>query len=55
MKIALVQHDIVWAEPEINCNHISELLETIPQVDLVVLPEMFSTGFATKPEGIAEE
>ncbi|NLX40778.1 MAG: amidohydrolase [Bacteroidales bacterium] len=54
MKIALVQHDIVWAEPEINCNHISELLETIPQVDLVVLPEMFSTGFATKPEGIAE-
>ncbi len=54
MKIALVQHDIVWAEPEMNCNHISELLEQIPQVDLVVLPEMFSTGFATKPEGIAE-
>jgi predicted amidohydrolase len=55
MKIALVQLDIVWAEPEINCNHISELLEKIPQVDLVVLPEMFSTGFATKPEGIAED
>jgi predicted amidohydrolase len=55
MKTALVQLDIVWAKPEINCNHISELLETIPQVDLVVLPEMFSTGFATKPEGIAED
>jgi len=54
MKIALVQHDIVWGQPEINCNNISRLLEEIPPVDLVVLPEMFSTGFATKPEGIAE-
>ena len=54
MKIALVQHDIVWGEPEINCRHISRLLEEVPEVDLVVLPEMFSTGFATKPEGIAE-
>ncbi|HOG41067.1 MAG TPA: amidohydrolase [Bacteroidales bacterium] len=54
MKTALVQHNIVWAEPEINCNNISRLLENFPQVDLIVLPEMFSTGFATKPEGIAE-
>jgi omega-amidase len=54
MKIALVQHDIVWGEPEINCRQISRLLEEVPEVDLVVLPEMFSTGFATKPEGIAE-
>jgi predicted amidohydrolase len=54
MKTALVQHNIVWAEPEINCNNISRLIENIPHVDLVVLPEMFSTGFATKPEGIAE-
>jgi predicted amidohydrolase len=54
MKTALVQHDIVWAKPEINCNNISRLLDGIPQVDLVVLPEMFSTGFATEPEGIAE-
>lgn len=54
MKTALVQHNIVWAEPEINCNNISRLIENMPHVDLVVLPEMFSTGFATKPEGIAE-
>ncbi|NMB36886.1 MAG: amidohydrolase [Bacteroidales bacterium] len=54
MKVALVQHNIKWAEPKVNCDHISQLLKGTPKVDLVVLPEMFSTGFATKPEGIAE-
>ena len=55
MKTALIQYDIVWADPEANRNRLDALLDTLPQVDLVVLPEMFSTGFATQPEGIAEE
>ena len=55
MKTALVQYDIVWADPEANRSRLDALLETLPQVDLVVLPEMFSTGFATQPEGVAEE
>ena len=55
MKAALVQYDIVWADPEANRNRLDVLLEGIPQVDLIVLPEMFSTGFATQPEGVAEE
>lgn len=55
MKTALVQYDIVWADPEANRKRLDTLLGALPQVDLVVLPEMFSTGFATVPEGIAEE
>ena len=55
MKTALVQYDIVWADPEANRSRLDALLETLPQVDLVVLPEMFSTGFATQPEGVAED
>ena len=55
MKTALVQSDIIWADPEANRRHLDILLASLPEVDLCVLPEMFSTGFATQPEGIAEE
>ena len=55
MKTALVQYDIVWADPAANRRRLDSVLDSMPAVDLVVLPEMFSTGFATQPEGIAEE
>lgn len=55
MRVALLQYDIVWADPEANRRRLDALLEGIPQVDLIVLPEMFSTGFATTPQGVAEE
>lgn len=53
MKTALVQLDIRWADPAENRRRLEGLLDGV-DADLVVLPEMFSTGFATKPEGIAE-
>ena len=55
MKTALVQYDIVWADPAANRRRLDSVFDSMPAVDLVVLPEMFSTGFATQPEGIAEE
>lgn len=53
MKIALVQSDIIWAEPVRNHERLEAMLSD-GQADLYVLPEMFSTGFAIQPEGIAE-
>ncbi len=55
MKAALVQYDIVWADPAENRRRLDVVLDGLKPVDLVVLPEMFSTGFATQPEGVAEE
>lgn len=55
MKIALVQFDMKWAAPEHNRQRLDGILSGMEPVDLIVLSEMFSTGFATKPEGIAEE
>ncbi len=55
MKISLLQPDIVWGTPEANQDKLAELLWGIEPSDLYVLPEMFSTGFAVNPEGIAEE
>ena len=54
MKISLIQSDIAWADPETNRERLSQVFARLPKCDLVVLPEMFSTGFATEPEGIAE-
>lgn len=54
MKITLLQTDIIWGDPIANRRHIEDLLEAAPESDVYVLPEMFSTGFATQPEGIAE-
>lgn len=54
MKVTLLQRDILWADPKGNCHRCEEAFDRNPDTDLYLLPEMFSTGFCTKPEGIAE-
>ena len=55
MKISLVQFNPAWGAPAANRNRLKELLARVPATDLIVLPEMFSTGFVTKPSGVAEK
>ena len=55
MKITLIQTDIKWADPAANAAHIQQMMTEAPKSDIYVLPEMWSTGFATEPEGIAED
>lgn len=55
MKVTAIQNDIVWADQRSNRDSFSKILDSVPGSDLYVLPEMFSTGFATEPDGIAEE
>ena len=55
MKIALFQMDIAWRNPQKNRDNVEKWLENIDNdVDIVVLPEMFSTGFSMTPEVDAE-
>lgn len=54
MKVSLIQQNIIWADPAANTAHLDEILPSLEGADIVVLPEMFSTGFATSAEGIAE-
>ena len=50
MKIALIQTDISWENPVQNRINLEEKINSIKEeVDLVVLPEMFTTGFAMNP------
>lgn len=54
MTITLLQQDILWNQPLENQLRAERLLEKAPRSGLYVLPEMWSTGFATQPQGIAE-
>jgi omega-amidase len=55
MKIAFIQTSLFWEDAEANRNQFSEKIQSIPEaVDLVILPEMFSTGFTMNPAAVAE-
>ena len=55
MKVSVIQQDIFWADVDENIRRADAAIASAPAADLYVLPEMFSTGFCTDPEGIAEE
>jgi len=56
VKVAAVQHDIVWEDPAANFARLAPMIATAAgaQVRLVVLTEMYSTGFSMHTERIAE-
>lgn len=45
MKIALIQQDIVWEDITANHDKVEGLLTKATDADVIVLPEMFTTGF----------
>lgn len=55
MKITLLQTDIKWKEPVLNRYRAEEMINTISDTNLFILPEMFTTGFCTAPFGAAEK
>lgn len=52
-RIAIVQRDIIWQDIDANHRAIESMLEGV-EADIVVLSEMFQTGFVTEPESIAD-
>lgn len=55
MKVTILQLNIEWGRPLENISKAEHLILSAPNSDLYVLPEMWSTGFATEPTGIAEQ
>lgn len=51
MKALLLQLDIAWNDAEENIRRAERMMAEHQDADLVVLPEMWSTGFMTQPEG----
>jgi predicted amidohydrolase len=56
MKVAAVQHDIVWEEPHVNFDRLAPLVASAAHegARLVLLSEMCTTGFSMHVDRIAE-
>lgn len=55
LKISIVQTDIAWENKQENLRMLREKLHALRgTTEIVVLPEMFSTGFTMKSRELAE-
>lgn len=56
LTITIIQTHLFWEDVDANLKHFdAKINELIQQTDIIVLPEMFTTGFTMKPELVAEQ
>lgn len=54
IKVSLIQTDLVWEDQLVNLNNFSRKLKKLyGTTDLVILPEMFTTGFSMRADLLA--
>lgn len=55
LKVTLIQSEIHWEEVDKNLDMFAEKIASIQeQTDVILLPEMFTTGFSMESEKLAE-
>src|SRR5690625_4801158 len=55
LKVTLIQTDLVWENIQANLDHFTEKIASIKEnTDLILLQEMFTTGFTMDPKDLAE-
>lgn len=55
MKVSIIQTELSWENREENLARFGQLITPLKgKTDLIVLPEMFTTGFSMQPEKTAE-
>lgn len=54
LTITGIQTKLHWEDRKANLAMFEEKIKSIKHTEIVVLPEMFSTGFSMKPEQLAE-
>ncbi len=55
LKISIVQSALIWENKQANLDAFSTKINQIEtETDVIVLPEMFTTGFSMKPQKLAE-
>ncbi len=53
LNVALVQTSLIWENPKANRAQLSKKIAALTKlVDLIILPEMFNTGFTMTPQSI---
>jgi predicted amidohydrolase len=55
LTVTLIQTELAWEDPEANRRLLTQKIASISErTDLIVLPEMFTTGFSMQTEKLAE-
>lgn len=55
LSTAMIQTELAWENTDKNLDRFTEKIHSVkPQVDLIILPEMFTTGFTMQPGKVAE-
>ncbi|PRZ26424.1 amidohydrolase [Flavobacterium granuli] len=55
MQLILIQGSLFWEDPKANRNYFEAQINGINSaIDLIVLPEMFTSGFTMNPKAVAE-
>ena len=55
LKIAIIQSDLVWENPKQNRENFTKKIDAIDEeVDVIILPEMFTSGFTMNASVVAE-
>jgi omega-amidase len=54
LTVSIIQPDLKWEDKEANLGMLEDNIMSLPFTELVVLPEMFSTGFSMRPKVLAE-
>ncbi|MBK6284930.1 MAG: hypothetical protein IPF54_21895 [Draconibacterium sp.] len=49
LKITIIQPDMIWENPGANLKKYAEMISEIDATDIIVFPEMFTTGFSMQP------
>ena len=56
LTVTLIQPDLAWQDKKSNLLKFEDFFHNLDRkTDLIVLPEMFSTGFITDPRSLAED
>src|SRR2546423_2483060 len=55
LTLTLIQTQLHWEDKQANLSMLEQKINTIQEkTEIVILPEMFSTGFSMKPDRFAE-
>lgn len=49
LSLTLIQTFLVWENPNANISNFGKLVSSCAETDLIILPEMFTTGFTMQP------
>lgn len=54
LHVTTIQADLFWEDKKANLEMLSQKISGAGKTEIIVLPEMFNTGFSMKPETFAE-